>query len=243
MRPKLRPGPATMEGLRWLSRVGPAPIDAWGCAMGWAPGNARSHAARLTREGWVARVAMSRGNGSLYFATRQGVEVASVPVLAAPSPAPTWWSHHAACAWVAAWLTARQREMLGPRELVVRDEWRGELTGLSGSRRLEHRPDLVGVVPGRRPAVIEVELTRKSKVRLRAILGLHARWIAAGRAGACVYVCGSSEVRDLVLGQAPHAGLTVASGCLRVELLDAIKEKAIERVSDVPRGTGLARAS
>ena len=34
MRPGLGPGPASLEGLRWLCRVGPAPIDAWGCAMG-----------------------------------------------------------------------------------------------------------------------------------------------------------------------------------------------------------------
>ena len=37
MRARLGPGPASMEGLRWLCRVGPAPIDAWACAMGWLP--------------------------------------------------------------------------------------------------------------------------------------------------------------------------------------------------------------
>src|ERR1700733_2162878 len=99
MRPRIGPGPSSMEGLRWLCRVGPAPIDAWGCAMGWAPGNARSHAARLTREGWLGRVARPRGEGSLFFATRQGVRVAAVDVSAAPAPAPIWWDHLAASAW------------------------------------------------------------------------------------------------------------------------------------------------
>ena len=90
-----------------------------------------------------------------------------------------------------------------------------------------HRPDLVGVVPGRRPAAIEVELARKSKARLRAILGLHARWIAAGRSGACVYVCGDDAIRELVVSQAALAGLRLEDGGLRVELLETIKELAL----------------
>jgi hypothetical protein len=237
MRRGIGPGPASLEGLRWLCRVGPAPIDAWSCAMGWAPGNARSHAARLTREQWISRVARPRGEGSLFFATKRGVGVAGVDVPPVPVPAPTWWRHLEACAWVAAWLTARQREMLGPRELLVRQAWRGELLGLPGPRELVHRPDLVGVVPGRRPAAVEVELRRKSKTRLRAILKLHARWIAAGQSGACVYVCGDEEIRRLVLGQAALAGLDQEDGSLRMELLGTIKRVALEASESVPRGT------
>lgn len=232
-----------MEGLRWLSRVGAAPLDAWGCAMGWAPGNARSHVARLTREGWLGRVSRPLGRGSLFFATRHGVDVAGVDVPPAPVPAPTWWDHHDASAWVAAWLTARQREMLGPRELLVHDSWSGELRGLSGPRDVVHRPDLVGVVPGRRPAAIEVELKRKSKARLRAILSLHARWIAAGQSGACVYVCRDEEIRQFVLGQAALVGLDPDNGSLRLELLDAIKRLALDASESVPRGTRTAEAS
>jgi hypothetical protein len=131
--------------------------------------------------------------------------------------------------------------MVGPRELLADESWRGELKGLSGSRRLVHSPDLVGVVPGRRPAAIEVELTRKSKARLRAILGLHSRWIASGRSGACVYVCGNSEVRDLVVIEARHVGLRPANGSLRAELLTTIKELALDQADGVPRGTHTAR--
>jgi hypothetical protein len=240
---RLGPGPATIDGLRWLARVGPAPMDAWACAMGWALPTAKSHAARLMKRGWVARTSLSRQHGSLLFATRTGVHVASVPVPQAPSPAPTWWSHLAACAWVAAWLTVRRREMLGPRELLVHDSWRGELRGLPGSRDVVHRPDLVGVVPGRRPATIEVELTRKSKARLRAIMSLHARWIAAGQSGACVYVCGDEGIRRLVVAQAALVGLGGESGSLRVELLEAIKELAREASEGVPRGTPAAGVS
>ena len=79
---RLGPGPATIDGLRWLARVGPAPIDAWACAMGWAVPTAKSHAARLKRERWIDRVARPHGDGSLIFATRQGVQVAGVDVAA-----------------------------------------------------------------------------------------------------------------------------------------------------------------
>ena len=86
---RLRPCPATIDGLRWLARVGAAPIDAWACAMGWAWPTARSHATRLSRGGWVARTWLSRGQGSPLFVTRTGVHVADVPVPESPPPAPT----------------------------------------------------------------------------------------------------------------------------------------------------------
>jgi hypothetical protein len=240
---RLGPGPASIEGLRWLARVGPAPIEAWACAMGWAMPTAKSHAARLARRGWVARTTLSREHGSLLFATRSGVYVASVPVPETPAPAPTWWSHLASCAWVAAWLTVRQREMLGPRELLANDSWSGKLPRSAGTRDVVHRPDLVGVVPGRRPAAIEVELRRKSKARLRAILALHARWIAAGQSGACFYVCGDDAIRRLVLAEAPLAGLDPSDGSLRVELLETIKQLAREQSGSVPRGTRVGRTA
>ena len=209
--------------------------------MGWAPGNARSHAARLTHKQWIARVARPRGEGSLFFATRKGVRAAAVDVPPAPAPAPIWWDHLAACAWVAAWLSVRGREMVAPRELIVDRSWRGDVKGAPGSRRLVQTPDLVGIVPGRRPAVIEVELARKSKTRLRAILELYSSWIASGKIGACVYVCGNTDVRKLVVAQAEQVGLRVADGSLRVEMLEAIKDLVRAEDTAVPRGTRLAR--
>src|SRR5436305_15268659 len=115
----LRPGPASIKGLAWLARVGPAPLGAWRCAMGWSEVAARSHARRLGREGWLERHPMTRGQGSLFVATRTGVRVASVAVRAASAPAPTWWAHLSACAWAAAWLTARDRGLMGCRELLA----------------------------------------------------------------------------------------------------------------------------
>jgi hypothetical protein len=162
-------------------------------------------------------------------------------VPSAPPPAPIWWDHHDASAWVAAWLTVRGRGLVGPRELVADESWHGEVKAAPGARRLIHTPDLVGIVPGRRPAAIEVELARKSKARLRAIMALHTRWIASGKTGACVYVCGNQDVHKLVIAQAEHVGLRTADGSLRMEMLETIKQLAREGSTSVPRGTRLAR--
>lgn len=198
---------------------------------------------RLSREQWIDRVARPRGKGSLYFATKLGVRVAGADVPPAPPPAPIWWDHHDASAWVAAWLSVRGRGLIGPRELIADESWQGEVQASPGARRLIHTPDLVGVVPGRRPAAIEVELARKSKARLRAILGLHSRWIASGKTGACVYICGNVEVHKLVIAQAEHVGLRVSDGSLRVEMLETVKQVVRKESSAVPRGTRLARGA
>ena len=108
-----------MRGLTWLARVGPSPLDPWRYAMGWSEVAARNHARRLEREGWLERVPMLRGEGSLFFATRNGVRMLGVPLIGCATPAPTWWAHDVACAWTAAWLTVRGRAFLGPRELLV----------------------------------------------------------------------------------------------------------------------------
>ncbi|MGH3263817.1 MAG: hypothetical protein ACRDNS_17695 [Trebonia sp.] len=205
--------------------------------MGWAPGNARWHVIRLTRERWLDRVARPRCTGSLFYATRLGVKVAGVDVPPSPVPAPIWWDHLDASAWVAAWLTIRGAGMIGARELIADRSWHAEVRAGPGSRPLVHTPDLVGVAAGRRPAAIEVELARKSKARLRAILGLYYRWIASGKLGACVYVCGNHDVYKLVIAQAAQVGLNTADGSLRVEMLNTVKQLVREDATAVPRGT------
>jgi hypothetical protein len=207
--------------------------------MGWAPVTARSHAARLARKGWIARARRPQGAGSLLYATRAGVQVAGLPLAPAPEPAPTWWAHLEGCAWVAAWLTARGRGLVGPRELLAEETWRGELDGISG-RRTAHRPDVIGVVPGQRPAAIEVELQRKSKTRLRAILTLHSRWIASGTSGACVYVCRDEAMRELITEQGQLAGLRVEERSLRIELLATIKAEACDAANAAVASPGAA---
>src|ERR1700685_3655755 len=102
-----------MAGLRWLARCGPSPLDPWRYAMGWSEVAARSHARRLEREGWLERCPMTWGDGSLFLATRKGVLMPGVPLIAASTPAPTWWAHDSACAWTAGWLTGRGRMLTG----------------------------------------------------------------------------------------------------------------------------------
>lgn len=224
----LRPGPASIRGLAWLARVGPAPLGAWRCAMGWSEVAARSHARRLEREGWLERHPMTRGQGSLFVATATGVRVAGVPVRAAVTPAPTWWAHLSGCAWAAAWLTARGRGLIGSRELLADSSWSGEISwhDRKGFHRAGHRPDLVARY-NTAAIAIEVELAQKTADRLRAILGLHAAWRVARRTGGVVYICGDEDGVARLRKLAPSVGLHAdGGGGLRVELLEVIKAEA-----------------
>jgi hypothetical protein len=177
---------------------------------------------------------MAYGSGSLLYATPAGVKVvAAAAVPLARVPAPTSWAHWRACAWTAAWLSARGRKLVGSRELLADDSWRGELSwqDRSGSHRRAHRPDLAGGLQGGALLPIEVELTRKSKARLRAVLALHAAWIAAGKTGAVIYVCGGRSLAERVRAQGAEVGLSAGGGqprkTLRVELLEEIYEQAL----------------
>ena len=240
----MRPGSSSLDGLGWLARVGPAPHDAWRTAMGWAPATAYSHAQRLVAAGWVARCPTTQGSGSLIYATPAGVKVVGevASPLARP-PAPTSWAHHRACAWTAAWLTARGRDLLGSRQLLVDDAWWGELAwqDRAGHHRRGHRPDLAGGRGAGSMMPIEVELTDKAKPRMRAVLALHAAWIAAGKTAAVIYVCGHRPLAERVRAQGAEVGLNADSArgrkTLRVELLEEIREQALAaRADEVPQG-------
>ena len=85
----VRPGPSTVAGLKWLARVGPAPLGAWGIAMGWGQAAVYSHARRLRAESWLAMCSRTRGEGSLVYASRTGVRYADVAAAAVEKrPAP-----------------------------------------------------------------------------------------------------------------------------------------------------------
>lgn len=221
---ELRPGPASMAGLDWLARVGPAPIEAWRCAMGWGERVARSHAGRLEREGWVARQPMLRGGGSLLVVTRRGVRMTGRHVTAPAVPEPTWWAHDCACAWTAAWLTAHHADWRGPREVLTDPSMKRKLEWQTrvGYRRAGHRPDLAVQIANGRVAV-EVELERKSTQRMHAILVMYRRWIGEGKLAGIVYVCGSERIAERVEKLIHTCG--VPSAKRRVELLDSIREQ------------------
>ena len=240
----LRPGWGTMAGLRWLSRVGPAPLDAWRCAMGWSEVAARSHARRLEREGWLARYPMRRGDGCLFVATRVGVAVAGVPVRAPGDPAPTWWAHHCGVAWMAAWLTVRPREFKGSRELLAFDTWSDTISwwDRKGHHESRHRPDLVGFRLDGRPIAVEVELAPKSIERLRAILYRHVVWRHAGKSNGVHYICGDEDGLKRI-DKAAKTGRTFRYDDLGLTLvlLDTIKQQAIEMREGDPTAVGFRR--
>lgn len=238
----LRPGPGSMRGLEWLARVGPSPLDPWRFAMGWSEVAARHHARRLEREGWLERVPMTRGHGSLSFATRRGVSVLGLPLIACTTPSPTWWAHDVACAWAAAWMTLRGRSFLGPRELLVDSAWSGrlELTHRVSGRPLGHRPDFVALMDGG-PIAVEVELAPKSKQRLEAILRLYRDWIRDKKTSSVVYICGDEEGRQRI-ERADRRVNVIPGYRMRIELLGTIKDQSRYEFDRARAGAEVAAA-
>jgi len=197
--------------------------------MGWSEVAARSHARRLEQEGWLERCPMTRGDGSLFLATRKGVRVLGLPLTAACVPAPTWWAHDSACAWTAAWLTARGRCFLGSREILDDPSWSGQLEWLehNGYKRSSHRPDLIGFTPTGGRVAIEVELASKSKARLDTILQLHRSWIVSGQTGAVAYICRDEDACRRIAEAGDRVNLHESSGRMRLETLDTIKAQTV----------------
>src|ERR1039458_2016402 len=97
----LNAGPATVAGLRWLASGGAAPLGARAGGLGMGRGRLQPTRPR------------PQGAGSLISATGTGVQVWGINAAAlSAAPAPTTWAHYEACAWTAAWLTARGRTMI-----------------------------------------------------------------------------------------------------------------------------------
>ena len=236
----MRPGLASMGGLRWLCRVGPAPLEAWAAAMGWSESAAYSHARRLEREGWLERYPMRLGEGRLLVASGTGVRMSAVAVRAARAPTAPRWAQLSATGWVAAWASARGREILGPRELLGDDDWRGVLrwSEAGEERELGHRPSLVVGVAGGGWSAVQVELERRSRPRSRAVLELYAGWIANGKTRAVMYVCSDRRLRERVVAEAGAIGLSENARTLRVELLEDVRREAVEVTKEPGRAHG-----
>jgi hypothetical protein len=183
----------------------------------------------------------TRGEGSLVYASRAGLRVLRVDAAVVDrKPTPVWWPHLEACAWTAAWLTARGRGMVGPREMLVQDGWRDELRFRErGETRVRgHRPDLAAQLPDGELLPIEVELSEKSSARLEAVLQLYAAWVASGESSAVIYVCANQEISARVLADGDRAGLSVERGTIRTELVSTIKREAVEACVTVPSTAG-----
>jgi hypothetical protein len=173
---------------------------------------------------------MTRGQGSLFLATRTGVRMVGLPLVAASPPAPTWWAHHSGCAWVAAYLTVRGREFLGPRELLDDPYWSGDLfwRDRHSFKRSGHRPDLVGVLGGGHIG-IEVELAPKSTARLTVILQMHHAWAVARKTDATIYICADQTGADRIHRVACNNALIDRDGSrwLDIRLLETVKAQTV----------------
>jgi hypothetical protein len=117
-----------MKGLMWLARVGPSPLDPWRFAMGWCEVAAQNHAQRLEKMGWLERVSMVRGEGSLFFATRTGVRMLYRKRQESVEPVYGHTKHN------------RRFDRFHRRgRLAVRTEWRFAAQSLAGRVRAAHR--------------------------------------------------------------------------------------------------------
>jgi len=223
-----RPGPRSLDGLRWLARVGASPGEPLALVMSWSRPVLADHLARLIAAGLVSRIPMTRGEGSLLIITRDGARMAGAS-RAPRGPGPTSWAHTVACAWTSAWFEVRGRDWLSTSELAQDDGWRGHVSYTDGrgrSHRLRHTPDLGTYVgdPGR-PVAVEVELQRKSLARLRAILAMYADRTTSPDAdlAGIAYIAGNADVAAVVHTAASDIQFAEhPSGRLRVLDLDDI---------------------
>jgi len=186
-------------------------------------------ARRLESEGWLGRVPLLWGQGSMFYVTKLGVRVLGTGLGAQPAPQPNWWPHNSACAWTAAWLTVRERRFLGEPEIRHSGEWAERLIWYDsrGWKKSGHRPDLIAWAPNEDVYAVEVELARKSKARLNAILSLHNNWMLHGTLRALLYIVGDKDAaRRIRIGMQRNLFLT--EGRVRIELLDTIKQETIE---------------
>lgn len=231
MSPAVRPGPSSLDGLAWLTRVGASPAEPLSLVMGWGRRATFSHLARLQDAGWIERVATVHGQGSLIVVTARGVTVAGDLGVRPPrSLGPSSWAHAAACAWVAAWLQVRGRPWLSTRELMLDPSY--ATTVSYGDReghmhRVTHRPDLATRAE-ERPVALEVELQRKRLPRLRAILAMYEQWCTPEPTGGglrgVIYVTGSDGVARTVKRVADELALP-ARGVLRLRPLAEVIEE------------------
>lgn len=130
----------------------------------------------------------------LYVATIEGMRWSGLGGAGVQRVGPANFTHHSAVARVAATLGRGGAQLLGERELRLRERRDGRLLGsveLGGGAL--HRPDLLATT-GRSRVAVEIELTVKAPRRLERICTAYARARHLDRA---VYLAAPSAARAL----------------------------------------------
>ena len=237
------PGERSLEGLGWLARVGASPIEPLCLVMGWGERVAMDHVRRLVAAGLVRRMAMTRGDGSLLLATRDGCARAGYPrSFALRGLGPTNWHRTVVRAWVSAGLHVRGREYWSERQIGDDlDFWERHMIyrDYRGTAHVSHRPDL-GVFWGGKPAAIELELIPTGRVRLLGILRMYAELTEEdGPLSFVVYVAANADVEARVKAVAKQAhlyeGATITFRTVEV-IVDQARQDAHQRHTQLELG-------
>ncbi len=148
----------------------------------------------LVGEGVLTVHRVLHGQPGLYAATAEGTRWCGLGGAGVQRLGPANFTHQSAVARVATALCRGDAEVLGEREMRLRERHDGTLLGsveLGGGAL--HRPDLL-VLCGQRRAAIEVELTVKSPRRLARICTAYAR---ARHLDDVIYLAAPSAARPL----------------------------------------------
>lgn len=203
------PGWRSLQALAWLARVEVAGIEPLGLAMGFGHRSTYSHVARLRRAGLLERAFDADGSVVAITAAGRRTIGADRGDVRAGATHGSGLRHARAVSWVAALLELRGREWVSERELRGHADW--EIPVVWAASRGRHRPDLGVVMAGGARVAVEVELSRKSPRRLRAIFAGHEQAISSGQiAGGLIYVSDRPDVLAAVRDAADRAGLPEA---------------------------------
>lgn len=246
------PGRRSLEGLAWLARVGASPQEPLALVMGWNHSTTYDHVRRLVAAGFVRRLSMTRGDGSLLIVTAAGARVVGYPASWAPrSLGPSTWAHACGCAWTSAWLDLRlqtrwvaepDKRCWSEREILHGGGWRHHVyyQDHRGTARVTHRPDLAVLIAGRL-VPIEVEVQPRPRARLLRILRMYAELSTGTQPtyDGVIYVAANDNIADRLHDVAVKAGLGAPLFGLRA-LVDMREQTraASRELAERLRGTG-----
>jgi hypothetical protein len=203
-----------VEMVAWLGRIGAATVEQVGERFGLCESWTGVRLKRLAHEGLLEYSKLLYRRPGMYLATRRGLRLAGLPGIPVFDASPGGYEH----AWQMANVAiALHRElpgwrMLAERELRTPQARREHSTawakvGSVGDRAAYHRPDFALISPAGRLVVVEVELTRKDRPRMRRICRgwmrarhvEHVYYLAAERAGRAVRrAVEAAKVADLI---------------------------------------------